>query len=73
MRKELDQLNVAKSGGLDLIPSRYYEVRSSNEEPLSHMFQLLWVKSKLPSDWREAEISASTKKGKVLTLTTTDL
>ena len=43
VRKELDNLIVAKSGGPDLIlPRIFYEDRSCIEETLSHVFELPW-------------------------------
>ena len=73
VRKELDNLNVAKSGGPDLIPPRiFYEVRSYVEETLSHVFQLPWDTGKIPNECLKAEILPIYRK-KGLTLATPDL
>lgn len=65
VRKEVERLNVAKSGGPDSIPPRIlHETRDFICEPLCHIFQLSWDAGRLPTEWKEADISAIFKKGK---------
>ena len=65
IREEPNRLDTSKSPGPDGIhPRVLFELREFILKPLLIIFQTLWETSKLPEDWKSANISAISKKGK---------
>ena len=65
IREEPNRLDTSKSPGPDGIhPRVLFELRQFILKPLLIIFQTFWETSKLPEDWKSANISAISKKGK---------
>ena len=65
IREEPNRLDTSKSPGPDGIhPRVLFELREFILKPLLIIFQTFWETSKLPEDWKSANISAISKKGK---------
>jgi len=65
VKEKLDKLKVNKSPGPDMLhPRVLYELREEIVYPLVKIFNLSIKSKEIPSDWRNANITAIYKKGK---------